>query len=228
MVASAIQATGVARIDASQREKRFDETVLGYQGARPHGKVNMDALELLKSDHDKVRGLFNDFRSAAEQDDAARMGELCSEVFNELTVHTSIEEEIFYPAVREAGGEELNEQTDESWEEHHVVDVLMEEIRALDPGDAAFKAKMTVLMENVEHHAQEEEDEMFPQVRELMSNDDLQAMGQKLQEAKKRMELSSTSKEELQQQAREMDIEGRSSMTKEELSEAIQEQSDAV
>src|SRR5690606_19025326 len=170
MVTSAFQAMEVARVDASPPEKRFDETVVGYQGARPHGKVNMDALELLKSDHDKVRGLFNDFRSAAEQDDAARMGELCSEVFNELTVHTSIEEEIFYPAVREAGGEELNEQTDESWEEHHVVDVLMEEIRALDPGDAAFKAKMTVLMENVEHHAQEEEDAMFPQVRELTSN----------------------------------------------------------
>lgn len=185
----------------------------------------MDGLELLKSDHDKVRGLFQQFRSASEDDDATRMNELCQEIFHELEVHTAIEEEIFYPAVKDRGGEELIEDTDESVEEHHVVDVLMGEIRQLDPTDAAFKAKMTVLIENVEHHAQEEEEEMFPQVRELMSEDDLQTLGQDLYEAKTRKELSGASKEQLQQQAQDMDIEGRSSMTKDQLAKEIQRQS---
>src|SRR5690606_31311087 len=107
-----------------------------------------------------------------------------------------------YPAVYQADGTELSETTDESVEEHHVVDLLMEEIRRLDPGDDAFKAKMTVLIENVEHHASEEEDEMFPQVRELMDPDELAKLGQELQQAKARHEMSGVTKEELQKQAR--------------------------
>lgn len=185
----------------------------------------MDGLELLRKDHDKVRGLFARFRDASEDDDTTRMSELSEEIFHELEVHTAIEEEVFYPAIHDAGGEELAETTDESYEEHHVVDVLMGEIRRLDPGDDAFKAKMKVLIENVEHHAQEEEDEMFPQVRELMSEDQLQSMGRDLQEAKTRHEMSGASKEQLQQQAKDMDIEGRSSMTKDELAKEIQRQS---
>lgn len=185
----------------------------------------MDGLELLRSDHDKVRGLFDQFRSASNDDDATRMDELCQEIFHELEVHTSIEEEIFYPAIKNVGGEELIEQTDESQEEHHVVDVLMGEIRELDPGEAAFEAKMKVLMENVEHHAQEEEEEMFPRVRELMSDHELQTMGSDLNEAKTRHQMTGASKEQLQQQARDMDIEGRSSMTKDQLAKEIQRQS---
>lgn len=185
----------------------------------------MDALELLRSDHDKVRGLFDRFRSASEDDDVTRMDELRQEIFHELEVHTAIEEEILYPTIKDIGGEELIEETDESEEEHHVVDVLMGEILQLDPGEPAFKAKMKVLMENVEHHAQEEEEEMFPQVRELMSEHELEGMGRELNEAKTRHELSGASKEQLQEQARDMDIEGRSSMTKGQLAEEIQRQS---
>lgn len=185
----------------------------------------MDGLELLRQDHDKVRGLFDQFRNAAEDEDTTRMDELCKEIFHELEVHTAIEEEIFYPAIKDVGGEELIEDTDESQEEHHVVDVLMGEIRGLNPGAAAFKAKMKVLMENVEHHAQEEEDEMFPEVRELMSDDELESMGQDLEAAKTRHQLSGASKEQLQRQAQDMGIEGRSSMTKDELAKEIQRQS---
>lgn len=185
----------------------------------------MDGLELLRSDHDKVRGLFDQFRSASEADDVTRMNELCEEIFHELEIHTTIEEEIFYPAIKNVGGQELIEETDESEEEHHVVDILMGEIRELDPGEAAFKAKMKVLMENVEHHAQEEEEEMFPQVRELMSEDELRSLGRGLDEAKTRHEMSGASKEQLQEQARDMDIEGRSSMTKDQLAKEIQRQS---
>lgn len=185
----------------------------------------MDGLELLKKDHDKVRGLFEQFRRALEDEDATRMSELCDEIFRELEIHTAIEEEVFYPAVHDAGGQDLAETTDESYEEHHVVDVLMGEIRQLNPGDDTFKAKMKVLMENVEHHAQEEEEEMFPQVRDLMSDDELQSMGRGLQDAKTRHEMSGASREQLQQQAKDMDIEGRSSMTKDQLAKEIQRQS---
>ena len=181
----------------------------------------MDGLELLRQDHDKVRSLFTSFREAADAEDSSRISDLCSEIFHELEVHTAIEEEVFYPMIHDAGGEDLTEHTDESYEEHHVVDVLMEEIRQLSADDPTFKAKMTVLMENVEHHASEEEDEMFPQVRELFSQDQLESLGEELMASKTRHEASAMTKEELVEQAREMDIEGRSNMTKDELAEEI-------
>ena len=113
----------------------------------------MDGLELLRQDHDRVRTLFTSFREAADAEDGTQMAELVGEIFHELEVHTAIEEEVFYPMIHDAGGQDLTEHTDESYEEHHVVDVLMEEIRGLSADDPSFKAKMTVLMENVEHHA---------------------------------------------------------------------------
>ncbi len=183
----------------------------------------MDAIELLTQDHNEVRALFEEFRAASEEEDASKMGELTEKIFQELTVHTAIEEEIFYPAVRDADGKELSETTDESYEEHHVVDLLMGEIRQLQPGDDVFKAKMTVLMENVEHHAKEEEEEMFTEVRELMAEQQLRDLGEELAQAKKRHLMESATKDELQEKARELGIEGRSSMTKDELVEAIGE-----
>lgn len=182
----------------------------------------MDALELLTQDHNEVRQLFEEFRSAAEQEDTSKMGDLTETIFQKLTVHTAIEEDIFYPAVRDANGKELSETTDESYEEHHVVDLLMGEIRQLRPGEDAFKAKMTVLMENVEHHAQEEEEEMFTEVREIMSEERLQQLGEELQKAMTRHLMGESSKEELMEKAQAMGIEGRSSMSKEELIEAIE------
>lgn len=181
----------------------------------------MDGLELLRQDHDRVRTLFTSFREAADAEDGGRMAELSGEIFHELEVHTAIEEEVFYPMIHDAGGEDLTEHTDESYEEHHVVDVLMGEIRQLSASDPTFKAKMTVLMENVEHHASEEEDEMFPQVRELFSENQLQSLGEELQAAKTRHQAASMTKEQLVDQARDMDIEGRSNMTKDELADEI-------
>lgn len=178
-------------------------------------------MELLRTDHDKVRGLFHEFRAAAEGGDARQMEELCRQIFRELEVHTAIEEEVFYPAVKDAGGEDLRETTAESYEEHHVVDLLMSEVERLDPGGEAFVAKMRVLMENVEHHASEEEEEMFPEVRRLMDQDRLSRLGEELKQAKVRRQASAASLEELKEQARELGVEGRSNMTKEELAVAI-------
>ncbi len=123
-------------------------------------KCAVNALDLLTADHNRVRGLFRRFQSAVDEEAFDTASGLADEIFRELEVHTSIEEEIFYSRVG-ALGEEIAEIVDEGIEEHHVVEVLMEEISALTPGHDQWKAKMTVLIENVEHHADEEETELF-------------------------------------------------------------------
>jgi hemerythrin superfamily protein len=143
----------------------------------------MDATKLLTDDHNVVRGLFEQFRAAHESGDSNGMKATQKEIFSELETHTRIEEDIFYPAVRDTGDEDLQEVVAESVQEHHVVKVLMREIEDLSD-EEIFAAKMTVLIENVEHHAEEEEQEMFPAVRQQMSEDELDELGQRLEQAK--------------------------------------------
>ena len=142
----------------------------------------MDAITLLTEDHDEVRALFEQFRQAQEAEDMDRMKELQQKIFAELETHTRIEEDIFYPAVREAD-EELGDAVAEGVQEHHVVKVLMREVESVS-GEETYIAKMKVLMENVEHHAEEEETEMFPDVRERMGEPRLQELGAELEAAK--------------------------------------------
>jgi hemerythrin superfamily protein len=185
----------------------------------------MDAVTLLTGDHNRVRGLVAQFEEAQEKDDAATMAALATRIFQELQIHTTIEEEIFYPAVREAGNEELTELVAEGVEEHHVVDTLMEEMAAMEAGSEQWVAKMTVLVENVEHHADEEESEMFPKVRSSMSG--LDALAERLDARKgqlgaptlaDRIDLTKT---ELLELAKEQEIPGRSNMSQEELAAAV-------
>ncbi len=143
----------------------------------------MNAIDLLISDHETVRGLFADFKSAAEKDDFEGMKSAQKKIFAELEVHTRIEEEIFYPAVRNTGVDELVDAVAESNQEHHVVDLLMREVVKLSDQEV-FKAKMTVLIENVEHHADEEESDMFPEVKKQLSAEELDALGARLEAAK--------------------------------------------
>ena len=143
----------------------------------------MDAIELLKKDHDEVRALFEQFRQAGEAEDSDRMRELQEQIFEELEKHTRIEEDIFYPAVRAADEEELGDTVAEGVQEHHVVKVLMREIEDVS-GDDTFQAKMKVLMENVEHHADEEEEEMFPDVRQQFDQARLEELGQEMEAAR--------------------------------------------
>ena len=192
--------------------------------------ARVDALELLKADHDLMRELFDQFKEAKEADDAARLDELQSTIFAELEAHTGVEEEIFYPEAKEVGGE-AEELINEGVEEHHVVKVLMGEIEDLSPDDDAFKAKMTVLIENVEHHAEEEEEELFPKLRKAFGKERLEAMGEKMKAAKERRLPGSTpgvnpdsySREELYDKATEQGVEGRSQMSKDELAENVRD-----
>jgi hemerythrin superfamily protein len=186
----------------------------------------MDALALLTADHNRVRGLFERFEKAKDADDAATLGTLGATIFEELEVHTTIEEERFYPAVHDLS-DEIGEVVDEGIEEHHVVKVLMDEIRALDPSSDEWQAKMTVLIENVKHHAEEEENEMFPKIRSASDAGTLTALGDQL-EAKK-AELGAPTladkidltKEELLDKAKEQSIPGRSTMSQGELAATV-------
>lgn len=143
----------------------------------------MDAIELLKADHDKVRGLFEEFKQAKEADESDRMRELQQQIFSELETHTRLEEDIFYPAVRELDVEDMTETVAEGIQEHHVVKVLMREVDEVK-GDETFESKMTVLIENVEHHADEEEDELFPELREKVTQEWLDDIGAQMEAAR--------------------------------------------
>jgi hypothetical protein len=145
----------------------------------------VDAIELLKADHKKVKGLFREFEQTGERAHKSKQ-RIAEQVFHELEVHSRIEEELFYPAVKERHVAEGDEMVAESIEEHHVVDVLIEELKAMEPEHEQYEAKFKVLTENVEHHIEEEEGEMFPAVREKMGKE-LEMLGQKMETRKKEL-----------------------------------------
>lgn len=182
----------------------------------------MDALALLTADHNRVRGLFARFQAAEEAEDTAQMAELSQKILTELEVHTTIEEEIFYPEVS-AASEEIKDTVDEGLEEHHVAKMLMDETKALPPDDDAWAAKMKVLIESVEHHAGEEEEEMFPMCRKALDKAVLEDLGMRLEARKAQLgaptaaDKEHLTTEQLKELASEQEIPGRSSMDREEL-----------
>ncbi len=146
--------------------------------------MSTDAIVLLKEDHKEILKAFKDFEKAGENATATK-GKLVDKMIELLTVHTYIENEVMYPRVRELLPE-LEDDVLESYEEHHVADVLVVELAALKPDAERFDAKTTVLIENVRHHIEEEEQEWFPQVREGLGRKQLQEIGAEMVEAKKR------------------------------------------
>jgi hemerythrin superfamily protein len=140
----------------------------------------MDAVELLKQDHQKVKQLLTE---AKETEDRKEQRQLFKEIKNELDTHARIEESIFYPAVAEH--EELKETILESIEEHKQVKTLLREMSRLGSTSEKFKAKLKVLADNVEHHAEEEEEQvLFPKVRKQMNSSQLEELGEELEAAK--------------------------------------------
>lgn len=186
----------------------------------------MDALSLLTADHNRVRGLFTRFETAHEAEDTVTTVEAGTKILEELEVHAAIEEEVFYPGV-DGLGDEIHEVVTEGIEEHHVVKQLAQEIMALEPGDETWLAKMKVMIENVEHHAEEEEEELFPQVRKALDPAGLAELGERLERAKARLgaptvaDKESLSLEELRELASQQQIPGRSSMSREELQATV-------
>ncbi len=144
--------------------------------------MSNDAIVLLKNDHKDVKKLFRQFERAGENATATK-GAIVRKIIEMLTIHTYLENEIMYPQVR-ALLPEVEDDVLESYEEHHVADVLCMELWSMDPGDEHFDAKTTVLIENVEHHIEEEEDEWFPKVRDGLGRKKLQEIGQQMEEAR--------------------------------------------
>jgi iron-sulfur cluster repair protein YtfE (RIC family) len=149
----------------------------------------MDAFELLKQDHEKVSGIFEKLEPTTERGLKTRE-ELFTQLKQELDVHAAIEEEIFYPAIKDA--DETHEITLEAYEEHAVVKQLLAELDS-DPKDTEeWKAKLTVLQENVEHHVEEEEDEMFPKARKVLSEEQIEQLGTRMEAAKQQKTRTAT------------------------------------
>jgi iron-sulfur cluster repair protein YtfE (RIC family) len=145
--------------------------------------MSTDAIVLLKNDHKEIRQQFKQFQSPKAT--AAQKGKTVKKIIELLTVHTYIENEVMYPQVRERLPE-LEDDVLESYEEHHVADVLVMELSMMRPTDERFEAKTTVLIENVEHHMEEEEQEWFPKVRAGLGRKALQEIGAELAAARKR------------------------------------------
>lgn len=144
--------------------------------------MSTDAIVLLKKDHKEVRALFKDFQSPKAT--TAQKGKIVKKIIELLTVHTYIENEVMYPQVRKLLPD-LEDDVLESYEEHHVADVLVMELSMMRPSDERFDAKTTVLIENVQHHMEEEEQDWFPKVRDGLGRKALQEMGEQLLAAKK-------------------------------------------
>jgi hemerythrin superfamily protein len=140
----------------------------------------MDALELLKQDHQRVKKLF---AQGQETEDKKQRKQIFKEIKAELETHTRIEETIFYPAMEEH--KELKDMVLESLEEHKQVKTVLREMSRLSPSSEKFKPKFKVLKNNVEHHAEEEEEgTMFPKIRQVINSAELQKLGEELETAK--------------------------------------------
>jgi hemerythrin superfamily protein len=142
--------------------------------------VSTDAIVMLKQDHTRIKRLFRQFQIAGERA-TARKAAIVDQILEELTVHTYLENEVIYPEVR-ALVPDLEEDILESYEEHHVADVLCLELAGMDREDERFHAKTMVLIESVSHHIQEEEQDWFPQVREALGRKKLQELGARMAE----------------------------------------------
>lgn len=140
----------------------------------------MNAIDLLKEDHDKVEKLFEQFKANEDGDNV----ELARKITEELEAHTHIEEVIFYPRLIEEGDDELKSIVEEGIEEHRQVKMFLKEMRNLSDGSDKLNAKLKVVVEDVEHHVKEEEDEMFPQVEALFDKAVLEELGTAMEKEK--------------------------------------------
>ena len=143
-----------------------------------------DAISILKGDHQRVRQLLRRLENTTDRATTQRK-DLLTEIENEVKVHTTVEEEIFYPAFKEAVRSKSDQEIYfEAIEQHHVVDLVMPEIKSTDAASEQFGAKAKVLKDLIEHHAEEEETEMFPKARKEMSSDELVELGKQIHSRK--------------------------------------------
>ncbi len=154
----------------------------------PTRGATINAITLLKEDHKTVRGLLEKLDETTERASESRV-KLLARIEQELKIHTTIEEEIFYPAYKAAVSKrEDSKLYHEALEEHHVVDMVIAEIKSCGADSEEFSAKAKVLMDLVEHHVEEEEKQMFPRARRVMETSQLQDLGEQMNTRKKEMQ----------------------------------------
>jgi hemerythrin superfamily protein len=145
----------------------------------------MNAITLLKNDHKTVEDLFKRFEKLGPRAVKTKQ-DVTERIVRELSIHAAIEEMVFYPAIREAvEKEDLDKMVLESLEEHHIVKWVLWELERTSPADDRFDAKVTVLMESVRHHVEEEEKELFPRVNKIFGRAQLDELGQAMANLKK-------------------------------------------
>jgi len=172
---------GLASHQREESNHRDKETFMPKSKTRVTTK---DAIALLKADHQKVRALLGELEKTTGKA-TARREELLEEIERELKIHTTVEEQIFYPAFRTAVEKKDDRKLYfEALEEHHVVDTVLPEIKSTERNSEPFAAKAKVLKDLVEHHAEEEEMEMFPRARKLLGREKLQKLGEEIASAK--------------------------------------------
>jgi hemerythrin-like domain-containing protein len=147
--------------------------------AKPRPR-NADAISLLTQDHRNVKRLLKELESTTERA-AGRRETLVKEIEAELTLHTRVEEDIFYPAYKDAARKSDAHLYYEAVEEHHLVDIVLPELKSSRVDSEEFAAKAKVLKDLIEHHAGEEEKQMFPRARKVMSGQELRDLGQQIQ-----------------------------------------------
>jgi hemerythrin superfamily protein len=150
----------------------------------------VNAIELLKTQHDEAKALFKKIENA----DEAEKGVLFDELADALAVHAAIEEKHFYPATKNARTEELLQ---EAVEEHLSVKRIIADLLELEPSDAQFDAKISVLREQVEHHVEEEEGDLFPKVKKLLSDDELDDLGVVMEDTAEELKADGAPREQV-------------------------------
>lgn len=150
----------------------------------------MNAFQLLKDDHQKVSGIFQQLEPTTERAEKTRT-ELFAKLKEELDIHTKVEESIFYPAIKQAA--QTREIVLEGFEEHHVIKMLLKELDSMPVDTEQWAAKLKVLQENVEHHVEEEEQEMFQKAREVLSEDDINRLGAEMEQMKEQLKSQTKS-----------------------------------
>ena len=150
----------------------------------------MNAIELLKQDHKEARGLMDQIETADKGDRSAK--DLFMRLKHALTLHTQIEEKIFYPALRDH--DETSDMIEESFREHEEVDQLLAEMTALNPRNDDFTDKLVELRDAVEHHVDEEESEMFPKAEKILGRERLVEMGRQMQQMKQSQSAAATTR----------------------------------
>ena len=147
-----------------------------------------NAIAILKDDHEKVTKLFKQFKSADNANNDSKKSAIVEEIAAALKVHASVEEEIFYPAVKKARAEETKDEVREAYEEHKQIKALLAALSKTASDDETFDSKVKVLQEDVEHHVKEEEGQMFPDAKKFLGNEKLQALGEQIAARKEELE----------------------------------------